>query len=308
MSPWSIPTVVVPLDGSELAERALAFGVSIAARVNCGLVIVTVPEVYGLDSSWHSGATVDAGAPMVPVDELMSQARAESERYLATVLAALEGHGLQVDTIVANEAPAHAILHAAEDRNAWLIVMGTHGRGGLARWVFGSVADEVLHVVGTPLMVVRADAENLDPGLDHILVGLDGSTESETVLPVVQALALAFGSRVTLAHVMRRAPLAHHPARLQSAEIEHRRRKDAYFARLVERLRVEGVDAGYQILAGEDIAAVLLARAETDDVDLIAITTHRRGRLSRFVLGSVADRVVRSADTPVLVQRLREPD
>jgi len=306
MSDTPTPTIVLPLDGSETSERAKGLAVAIARRAAARLVLVGAPEIYGLDMAWSAGAGPDAGLPMIPIDTLMQEVREATAAYLGQQREAIAAQGVAVETAVVDEMPARAIAEVAGGRNAFLVVMATHGRGGLSRWALGSVADKVLQTSPAPVLLVRAGAGHLDPKLDHILVTLDGSALAEAVLPDVERLALALGSRVTLAFVSLEARLAIETSPMLVAQEREVERMTGYLDRQAERLEAAGIRAGGEVLAGPSAAEALIERAGRGDVDLVALTTHGRGGLSRWVYGSVADRVIRGAGTPVLVRRSHE--
>lgn len=297
------PTIILPLDGSDLSDQARALAVAIASRVNARLVLVTAPEVYGLDMAWYSGAAPEAALPMVPVTELMAEARRVAADYLAQQQASLEPQGLTVATIVVDDMPARAIVQAAEAEGAWLIVMATHGRGGLTRWALGSVADKVLQTAEAPVLVVRSGARHVAPEIDQILVPLDGSRLAEAVLPGVARLAKAFDALVTLAFVSQEARLGMETAQMSEAQRHEVERMAAYLDGQAARLREQGIATETEMLAGDNPAEVLLGRVGRGDVDLVALTTHGRGGLSRWAFGSVADRLIRHADSPTLILR-----
>ena len=154
--------VIVPLDGSEFSEQALVYGAEIAEKFNAPLMLLHAYE--GPDQSIRAIASIPAGpgggmmtpATVDAITEAAEEAGPESQRYLAHHARQLRARGLHVDTAVADAAPAEAILLAVDNRMDTLVVMCTHGRGGLSRLVFGSTAQDVLHRLRTPLMVVRA--------------------------------------------------------------------------------------------------------------------------------------------------------
>jgi len=299
------PTIILPLDGSDLAERAKGLAVAIASRLHGRLVLVGAPEVYGLDMAWYGGAGPEVGMPMVPITDLMEEVREATADMLEQHRAEIASQGIAASTAVVDEMPARAIVQTAAAEDAWLIVLATHGLGGLSRWALGSVADKVLQTADTPVLLVRAGAEPVDPAPGHILVPLDGSALAEAVLPAVTRLAQAFGSRVTLASVSIEARLASETAEMLEAQQQAVERMTGYLARHADRLGAAGLTAGVEILAGESPAEVLLERIGRGDIDLVALTTHGRGGLSRWAYGSVADRLIRTAGTPVLVLRNR---
>jgi len=297
------PLVLVPLDGSELAERVMPAAAEIARRVGARLLLVSVPEVFGLDVAWYISGPVE-GPELAPIPQLVGEARDDTGRMLERHAAWLRAQGLDVATDVLEDVPADAILEAARAHGAWLVLISTHGRGGVTRWAYGSVADKVIHHATSPVLVVRAAAERVPAAFDHIFVALDGSPAAEAVLDRVGVLARAFDARVTLAHVVEDPPPSAFTDALLEARQRHVERMRAYLDRLGEPLRAAGLRVDAEILGGEDVAEALLARDDDPDIDLVALTTHGRGGLSRWAVGSVADRVLRSANTPVLVQRV----
>lgn len=296
-------TIVLPLDGSESSERAQRLALALAERMPARLVLVGAPEVYGLDMAWYAGAAPESGAPMVPVTELMDEARQATTEMLSARRTALDHAGIEVEARVVEDLPASAILETAESSAADLIVMATHGLGGFSRWALGSVADKVLQSSTRPVLLVRAGAEHLDPGLDQILVPLDGSELAEAVLPAVERLARAMGSRLTLAHVSPEARLGMETSRLFEAQRHSIERIEAYLAGQAERLMAAGIPTDIEFLASPGVAGALVERLERGDIDLVALTTHGRGGLKRWAFGSVADKLIRHAPTPVLVVR-----
>jgi nucleotide-binding universal stress UspA family protein len=302
-SPVSSPTILLPLDGSDLSERAVGLAVTIARRLNGRLLVLTVPEVYGLNMGWYGAPSADGNAPAIPVDDWLGEARAAAERYLAARASLLRAEGVRVETRLVEDTPPHAILDTAAAEGAWLIVMGTHGYGGVSRWAFGSVAEKVLHASETPLLFVRAGAGHVDLKLDNIMVALDGSAASESTLAAVQALALTGPTRVTLCSVIIEPLMTAPNAALLDARKHYQDHMEGYLVRVVERLRGAGIDADYELLSDPDPAAALVARQGHVDVDLIAVGSHGQGGRGRWSLGSVASRVIRAADSPVLVVR-----
>jgi len=199
-----------------------------------------------------------------------------------------------------------------------LVVMSTHGRGGIARWTLGSVADKVLHSIPNPLLLIRSNAES---GLAYsvevktVLAPLDGSELSEESLPHAAAVATALGARMILLQVtatadfyrryMDRSPAAGElmsPADLVQAD------SDDALASLAEasrRLAHEFGFAGEMVvshLQGQNPAEAIVEMAGAEPT-MVVMTTHGRSGINRLVLGSVTDRVVRHARTPVLVVR-----
>jgi nucleotide-binding universal stress UspA family protein len=300
------PTILVPLDGSALSEKALDPAAAIAQRMGGTVLLLAVPMIYGMDAAWYP-ATPYSGAELIPVQELKEQARTETSAYLDGWVRRLTERGVAAQAITADLDPAEAIVRAAADRSAWLIAMATHGQGGLSRWAFGSVTSEVVHTATTPLLLIRAAATHVQAELHHILVALDGSEAAEAVLPRVQPLAAAFGAWVTLAQAVIEPAGLTWTTELEAAKSHYLQDQEAYMAGIAARMGEAGVEAHIEMLAGDDAAHTLLERLARGDVDLVALTTHGRTGLARWTLGSVSDRVVRSAEIPVLLERIGPP-
>ncbi|MCS6800968.1 MAG: universal stress protein [Chloroflexota bacterium] len=150
--------IMLTLDGSELAERAIPHAVAMAKQFGARLIVVRVvpPVVQPLD--------VDYGMSTPYGYEKLIEAEVEgANAYLADVVKAIEAEGLTVETVTPLGEPATAILDTAQERGAGLIVMATHGRGGFQRLVFGSVADRVLREAEVPVLLIRAHDRDQSP-------------------------------------------------------------------------------------------------------------------------------------------------
>jgi nucleotide-binding universal stress UspA family protein len=158
--------IIVPLDGSDLAEQALAQATSLAKGLGSKLVLVqaidSLAQRMGLTQ-----ATLEAPSAAAANVDLLQQAleaeKAEAERYLAAKRTELGAAGLKVEAYVGEGPAADVILRVAEDQGAGLIAMSTHGRGGLGRLVFGSVADAVLRRSEIPILVKRSSKSVPEP-------------------------------------------------------------------------------------------------------------------------------------------------
>lgn len=147
--------ILVPLDGSELAELALVPAKDLARFHRATLLLVQVIEPIEFYTEGYIYG--EAFAPLPATEELEQTAR----EYLTNVAQKLREEGFQVETLVLRERAPEGIVKASEEQNADLVVMTTHGRSGLSRWVFGSVAEKVLRLVRCPLLLVRAGAGHL---------------------------------------------------------------------------------------------------------------------------------------------------
>lgn len=300
-----IGRILVPLDGSPLAEQALSCAVTLARGMPAELVL--------LRAIWVSPDAVAAlHASVVKLDEITQRLEAEADGYLTPLVEALRDAGLKARHAVQVAPPAEAILDYALQEQVDQIVMATHGYSGIKRWTHGSIAERVLQSARVPLLLVRAtdQAPAADwyqsKGCRRILVPLDGSPIAEQILPLVTRLAQALGSALTLFQV----PIAHasewmtgewyFPVQgvVDTVEAD----AEAYLGAVAGDLRGRGLDVTTAMAMGA-VADCIVDYAATHQMDLIAMSTHGRTGLARWALGSVADRVLRAGSTPILLWR-----
>jgi nucleotide-binding universal stress UspA family protein len=298
-------TVLVPLDGSWFAESALPVAARLAkaAGAKLHLVLVHVP----------APALVGMGDVVLPTPELEAEMQSEERAYIADTAAGISlGGGVAVEVRESDGRAGPEICEEATRIGADLVVMATHGRGGFRRLWLGSVADYVVRHMSVPVLLVHPDRKGVlgaPPQLRRILVALDLSKDGEAILKPAIALARVTGAALTLVHVTELvfetaipampSPVLPDQALLEASQTAARERLD----RIATRLRALGLKADVRVTLGIGAASGLVDLLEEDEFDLIAMTTHGRGGMSRVLLGSVADKVIRSAAKPVLVLR-----
>jgi nucleotide-binding universal stress UspA family protein len=297
--------ILVPLDGSALAEQALSCAVMLGQGLSAELVLfraVSIPS--------DVQAILDQAGPQA--DAVVAWLEAKADEYLTGVANSLGNAGLRVHHVVRHGAAAEAIVDYAAQTGIRQIVMATHGYTGLKRWTHGSVAERVLQAAGVPVLLVRAREADAARGLRqptlcrHILVPLDGSELAEQVLPVISPVARALEAeialfQVTSSYVSGSFSGEWYPP-LQSTFDAAEQQAKAYLEHMASRLQEQGIEA----LTATEIGAVaqsIIEYAEANRIDLIAMCTHGRTGLARWALGSVADRVLRAARIPMLLVR-----
>ncbi len=187
-----IKRILVPLDGSDLAESAIPYAEQIATKTGAEVLLLT--SVYQDDSWQASAAHVDhKWAPLI-------------QTYLETKAGELRAKGITATNDIASGPAAETILARVVDENVDLIAMCTHGRSGVTRWVLGSVADKVLHATACPILLVRPASPSVGATktlpIGKILIPLDGSEHSLAVLPFVEELAKALDASLFFFHVL----------------------------------------------------------------------------------------------------------
>ena len=299
------PRIVVPLDGSSLSEQVLPYVRQLAAGLSIPVTLISVVEpppigvAQGLNPQLHEHEK----------DQLASRAKS----YLDPVAGVLRDAGITIMTATPTGIPAQAIVDEAEKEPDTLIAMSGHGRSGVARWWLGSVADRVLHLTNNPMLIVRSHGPKAlthADRFDRVVVPVDGSELAEQVLTHVVPMACGLGLTVELVSVISTraefrqmaVPEVYNPA---YEDIAKQAEEDSsrYLAQLSASLRAQGVAAVEErLLHGDPTACIIDAASETPD-RLVAMTTHGRSGIGRWVLGSVADRVVRNSGDPVLLVR-----
>jgi nucleotide-binding universal stress UspA family protein len=292
------------LDGSSLAEQALPVAGTIAHRRGMKVHLVSVFEEIPVFFSSLAGAEDVLANP-----DLQQERRADLTEYLqGTAEALATTHGVETTCALLSGAAAQAVAREAGVRHAGLIVMTTHGHGGLRRLWLGSVADRVLRRVSVPVLLLRSSDKPHPTEFRHLLVALDGSPEGEGVLePAIQLGSVTQGSRYTLIQVVE-PPLpmitrmAVYPARLPP-DWRERQEKSAhsYLQRLALAMRARGMEVNAQVFSARGAAEQIAECARGLGADLIVVGTHGARGVERMLLGSVADKVIRAAEQAVLV-------
>ena len=295
-------TILVPLDGSRLAEEALPTAIATARRTGATLQLAMVhhPVMPSADSAAMTSAFT----------ELDRLAHEGEKRYLAGVAERIRAeadvlvHTAILEGGVAERLAAHATALAAD-----LVVMTTHGRGAVSRMWLGSVADELLRHLTMPLLLLRHRASIPADGRSsfrRILVPLDGSARSEAILEPALALCPPLGAHYSLLRIVTPPPaLAEPDVAARGGEpadvIEgERRRASAYLDRIADRLEARGCRVSTQVIVGDAPARVIIEQGNPAVTDCIALATRGAAGVKRLLLGSVTDKVVRGAEVPVL--------
>lgn len=296
--------MLVPLDGSPLAERALEMATELAQRIARSrparepLVIVC----RAVDPSpWLDLAGGDARA----------QALEAAAHYLQEQAAGLRNQGLTVETAVRLGQPAAELLEQVIARQVDLVILSTHGRSGLTRWALGSVAERVARSAPVPILLLPAAAPATLTAKDaqgatmmpRLLVPLDRSAGAEAALPPALELARLLQAELRLLSVVvpkleeDRAGEQERPWNADGQEvhqIEH------YLRRHAEAAQQAGITVWWGIGFGLP-GANIIAQAHTHQVQLIVMTTQGRGSLVRGRLGGVAEEILHHGQLPVLL-------
>ncbi len=309
-------TILVPLDGSSFGEHAIPVALSIARRARARIRLVHVLQPF-----------VDV-VPELAVYQgpIEAEARLEKLRYLERVIASMREvvPAVSVDPELIEGDIVSGLREAAADGKADLIVMTTHGRGPLARFWLGSVADQLVREGPVPLLLVHpSEAEpdfRAEPVFREMLLPLDGTPLAEQIVSPAAELARLMQGSCTLFRVVHTdipedlsvpsGPVAvasrvrAMTEELKALKKRQRREALAYLEDVAKRIRPLGVAVRTKVILDEKSAKAILDEIAAG-TDMVAIETHGYSGLKRLWLGSVADKVIRGAHGPVLVCRPR---
>jgi nucleotide-binding universal stress UspA family protein len=306
-------SLLVPLDGSLFAEHALPLALGIARRAGASLTLLHVHAPLAMVYS-DGPTTFDEALDRQIMEHQQAYLESTARRLRDTCPVTVHSELLEGET-------AHAIRAAATSKGVDLVVMTTHGRGPLGRLWLGSVADELVRHLPVPLLLLRPGEAPPDyrqePVLKHVLLPLDGSALAEQMIEPAVALGSLREAQYTLLRVIK--PVLPTAYKLQGASLTeladsvltqiemiqdslHREARD-YLERLAAPLRKRSLQVQTRIAVEQQPGIAILHEARGLAIDMIALETHGRRGLSRLVLGSVADKVIRGISCPVLVHR-----
>ena len=293
--------ILVPLDGSPLAERALPAAITLAQAFSktepCEVHILRVvtPIMVALEPTLYT--------------ETIYLGEEESKSYLAAVALEYADSGVPLVASAETGSVAETIIYYAQENEINLIVISSHGRSGLSRWVYGSITDKVLRQSCCATMIIRQQVEKVAGTFKKILVCLDGSALAEQVLDSALPLAECSQAEIMLLRVVEPANLLFDMDTAdqvqESVNAIERGEAEAYLNNLMVQLPPFSGALTARTLMGAP-ADTILDFAQEQHVDLIAMSSHGRSGISRWIYGSVAEKVMRGATCATLIMRGKE--
>lgn len=301
--------VLAPIDGSARALVAVPWAAKLAGPEGTVVLFRAIPP----EPAYAGALLTLAGGGNSGVQHIRDEWARVAQADLDEAARLVDTSGTSVEQLIAEGEPDEAILAAVEKSGAEMIAMASHGRGAIGRAIFGSVADRVARTSPVPVMILRAADETKAPAVSRVqrvIVPLDGSKLAEEALPVAIEVARHLNAPI---HVVRAVEPASNlpvsPGTLgvapsltpeildrvwQEAEAEARRTiKEA-----IVTLQAQGVEASGATLNGSPFFAITEI---TEPDDLLILTSHGRGGVRRWLLGSVAEKLVREAPAPVIL-------
>ncbi len=310
--------ILVPLDGSSVAERAIPAAASIARAFGGSVILLSVvappvtPGKFSVPEEYPKAST--------------EEERASATAYLRGIAQSdkLAGIATEVQTLVGATAPM--ILSATQSLHADLIVLCTHGYTGFKRWRLGSVAEKVIRHAQIPVFVLPERGSEPATAVQqavHALVALDGSSLSEVMLEpaasLTAGLARAASQQGTL-QLMRVVDIPSGYGKFRSTvdsfydaqmRAEAKQEYEQYLETVAKRFS-EGELAKYNlavttvVATDPDVAEAIVQTAEQEKVDFTAMATHGRGGVQRWALGSITERVLHATMVPLFIMRPQE--
>lgn len=291
--------IVLPVDRENPAEETFHFAQAIARSGDDVLVLNAVP-LSDIEPLVRSKS--------VSLAELRKRVQDTAQVELDDLAARMSlPDGVSLKTLIVDGSPADAIAQHASSPDSSLVIMATRGRGAIGRLTFGSVADRVARTSTAPVLLVRPTAHDEGSAFEPIrrlVVPLDGSTRSERSLPRAIALANRLSVPVLLVAVseVERMAAIYGTTLSAAAYGELANESEAELVKLLEgvaeRVKAEGVEVAFNVLSGAVAPAI---DSVTEPGDIIVMTSHGRGGVRRWLLGSVAERLARSAKVPVML-------
>lgn len=298
--------LLVPLDGSDLAKSAMPMAQALAGADGSMLLVRVVSPSDPIRDNLGVALVSEEMAGRWHVDEVQK----ELDEFADSLRSRMHSDVI-VRTAVTVGDPATEILDAAQREQIGTIVMTSHARGALGRVAFGSVADRVARTAEIPVVIVRPSDEIGTLGkaarLRRIILPLDGSALADSAIPYVNAVAARLGIPVSLVHVIDTVSPYVASAAMpvpQSALDEWWNEARDMLEPASKIFDEAGVSSKIEVLQGTPFAAISNFATPRD---LIVMTSHGRTGFTRWLLGSVAEKLVRSAPAPVCIVPAREP-
>ena len=284
--------ILVPLDGSLLAECVLPHVVALARAFEAEVVLL---RVLGQNHTTETEQSVD------PLNWQLG--KAEARLYLEKIQTQLNEADVQTRTATSEGVAAEGITGFAQSEGMNLIILSTHGHSGLNQWGISSVVQKIIMSAPTSLLIVRAHqsvaSELTEQHYKRLLVPLDGSWRAEYVLPMITLLARFHGSEIHIAHVVKKPEMARHmPPTEEDVDLTNRivaRNREAaahYLEQLQLRLPLEGLNVHTHLLTSDNAAATLHQFVEQEHIDLVALSAHGYSGYIEWPYGSMVNNFI----------------
>jgi nucleotide-binding universal stress UspA family protein len=296
--------ILVPLDGSQLAECVFPHTIAIARAFSAEITLLRILEKN------------QAGVSAQLFDLLNWQInKTKAGLYLDTIKARFQTFGLHAETMVLEGLVADGITEYAQNQGMKLIILSSHGRHGISQWGISSIAQKIILSAQTSLLIIRADQRYTqsgesaeDPIYRRILVPLDGSQRAENVLPIITQLSHFHRSEIHLVQVVQTPEMARQlpPAREDidlSTQVVERNREEAahYLEQLKLRSYPEGITVQTHLITSENAAVALHQIEEQENIDMVALSAHGYSGNHQWPYGSMVNNFIMYGKAHLLI-------
>ena len=290
-------TIVVPLDRSEVAERALPIAQALARQLDARVMLLSVFEIPPEYAVWASSHEQD---------ERWIQRSQDIETYLSGVASQLEPLDVRTSILTGMD-PAIEVHEAVIELDDAILVISTQGLSGIKRLILGSKASRFVQLATYPVVVVPVDCDEYPSAFSRVLLPLDGSLFAEHALDLTLEFFTGEGRVSPSFHLLRVVDQIYVgndlDGDLRNELVDEANR---YLSDVADRLTRRGCRVSWDVEESYEVADKIVSVAHIEEVDLISLATHGRTGFSRFFLGSIADAVLRTATKPVLIVRPSE--
>jgi len=295
--------ILVPLDGSTLAECVLPHVLAIAPVMNARVTLLHVLERL---PNGRETPAVD------PVDWHLRKHKLE--KYLEQIAERLNKSGLAVERVILEGSPADGVIEFARNNNVDLIAISTHGLSGLSGWNVSSVVHKILMRSYKSTLLVRAYQSTGEgsSGVHYkrLFIGLDCSPRAEYILPVAMNLAQFYNCQLILGTVIQKPQTVHHfPLSEENGELinqiveKNRQAASHYFDQLHTQFSQKGLELRTNIAVGDNVIAILHDMVEEANADLVMLVAHGHSGERRWPYGSVATSFIAYGTTPLMIMQ-----
>jgi len=283
--------ILIPLNGSELAEKALPYAKSIATLKKSQVILFAVSLTIFVDRR----------------DRLFSS-------YLEVKAKELNTEGIKTTTATSYGDVAEEIVKYANNNKLDLIVMATHGYSKAKQWMFGSIAQKVLYGTEIPVLLIKSKSPEVSAEFNRILVPIDGSSFSESTFPYIEELTKKTNKEILLLHICEPPIVPSYGSRpINSTWKKYRddmwgemeKLSTSYLKKTMAALKKKGIKVKSRVVKAQtgEVVQTIMQVSKEENVDLIVIATQGRAGVSRRVYGSVANRIVEESSQPILLIR-----
>jgi nucleotide-binding universal stress UspA family protein len=296
--------ILVPLDGSQLAECVLPHIVAIARSFDAEITLLRMLEKN------------QAGASAQLFDLLNWQInKTRAALYLEKTKARFQESNIRARTIVLEGLVAEGITEYAQNQGMKLIVLSSHGRSGLTQWGISSITQKIILSAQTSLLIVRAHQQDIQAGelsaiplYQRILVPLDGSQRAENVLPIITQLAHIHKSQIHLVQVVqtpemaRQMPPAPEDIDLSNRVVARNREEAGYYLEQVKsRSYLEGIAVQTHLITSDNAAVALHQLAEQEHIDMVTLSAHGYSGNLQWPYGSMVNNFIMYGKVSLLI-------